>query len=52
MIMQAYEVGSPRYFEMLDQYNAQCAPAQQFCGELRMACLQQGKCRRYRQICQ
>ena len=51
LMMRAYEVGSPRYFDIRDQYETRCAPAQQFCEELRVACFERGRCRRYRQVC-
>jgi hypothetical protein len=51
MMMQAYQAGSPRYPDILDQFNARCAAAQPACEELRAACLNLGRCRRYHQIC-
>jgi hypothetical protein len=51
MMMRAYEAGSPRYHGIRAQYDARCAPAQQACEELRAACFERGRCRRFRQIC-
>jgi hypothetical protein len=51
MMMRAYETGSPRYLDIRAQYDARCASAQPACEELRAACYERGRCRRFRQIC-